>query len=168
MKKVILEYNFSFHQKNILALCIGMPIVIAFIFIITGNINAKEFFLLVILFILFLIFISITFLKVGLTKIKTDLWKGYFFWSRLILKQKIDISKASKIVALKSRKYQKLAWISDVKPDSGTEYYSYNLYILNDSYTKRDVIMELKKKANVEKAIDFLTKNFDLRYEKIN
>lgn len=166
MKKIILEYNFTFHQKNILTFCVGMPIVVFFIFTLTSGFNTRDYFLLVILTLLFLIFISIIFLKVGFTKIDTNLWRGYFFWRKLIFKQKIDISKASKVVALKSKKYQKLAWISDAKPDLATEYYSYNIYLLNDSHTRRKAIMELKKKENVEKTIDFLVKNFDLKYEK--
>ena len=68
----------------------------------------------------------------------------------------------------KFRKSQKLAWFSGAKPDLAVEYKSFEINILNDRHTKREPILDLKKKENVEPTIQFLTSNFDLKYEKYN
>ena len=83
----------------------------------------------------------------------------------MFIKKRIDISKTPKVAILKFKKSQKFAWFSAAKPDLATAFNSFEINILNDNHTKHKSIIALKKQDNVERAIKFLTTNFDLKNE---
>ena len=169
MDKIILEDRFTTHQKITFLLYIGAPFIIGIVGLIrmslNSNLNYKGYLALIILLIIYFLLISIAFLKRGFIKINSNLYRGSFFREKLFFKKRIDISKTHKVAVLKFKKSQKLAWFSAAKPDLATEFNSFEINILNDKHTKRESIIDLKKKDNVERTINFLTTNFDLKSE---
>jgi hypothetical protein len=169
MDKIILEERFTTHQKITFLLYIGAPFIIGIVGLIrmglNSNLNYKGYLALIIFLIIYFLLISIAFLKRGFVKINSNLYRGSFFRKKLFFKKRIDISKTPKIAVLRFKKSQKLAWFSAAKPDLATEFNSFEINILNDKHTKRESIIDLKKKDNVERTINFLTTNFDLKNE---
>lgn len=129
------------------------------------NLNYKGYIILGILLLIYSFIISIAFLKRGFVKINSKLYKGSFFCGKLFFKKKIDISETPKIAVLRFKKIQKLAWFSNAKPDLGTDFNSFEINILNEKHTKREPILDLIENDNSERAISFLTTNFDLEKE---
>ncbi|MFY0604256.1 MAG: hypothetical protein JXQ93_09915 [Flavobacteriaceae bacterium] len=168
MKKIILEYRFTNHQKITFLIYLGAPFLIIIFLLLRNSQNATDYIILSLCFICYAFLISIAFLKRGLLKMNSYLYKGSFFLGILFFKTQIDISKTPKIAVLKFRKSRKLAWFSDAKPDLAVEYNSFEINILNDSHTKRKPILDLKKKENIELTTNFLISNFDLKYENYN
>ena len=105
------------------------------------------------------------YLKRGLIKINSKLYKGSFFSGKLFFKTQIDISEKSKVSILKFRKSQKLAWFSIAKPDLATEFDSFEVNILNDNHTNRLPILDLKGENKIEPVIEFLNSKFGLKIE---
>lgn len=169
MDKIILEDRFTTHQKITFLLFIGAPFVIGIVALLRmglkSNLNYKGYLALIIFLIIYSLLISIAFLKRGFVKINSNLYRGSFFRQKLIFKKRIDISKTPKVAVLKFKKSQKLAWFSAAKPDLATEFNSFEINILNDKHTKRESIIDIKKKDSVERTIYFLTTNFDLKSE---
>ncbi|TMM28681.1 hypothetical protein FDT66_13850 [Polaribacter aestuariivivens] len=170
MKKIILEYRFTNHQKITFLLYLGAPFLIKIFFLLRNNmhLNMKDYLILLLCVICYAFLISIAFLKRGFLKKNSNLYKGSFFLGKLFFKTRIDISEKSRIVVLKFRKSQKFAWFSDAKPDLAFEYNSFEINLLNARHTKRKPILDLKKKENVEPITKFLTSNFGLKFEKYN
>ncbi|WP_378184986.1 hypothetical protein ACE939_08885 [Aquimarina sp. W85] len=169
MDKIILEDRFTTHQKITFLLYIGAPFIIRIVGLIrdglNSNLNYKGCLALIIFLFIYSLLISIAFLKKGFIKINSNLYRGSFFREKLFLKKRIDISQTPKVAVLKFKKSQKLAWFSAAKPDLATEFNSFEINILNDKHTKRKSIIDLKKKDNVERTINFLTTNFDMKSE---
>ncbi|WP_159949981.1 hypothetical protein [Polaribacter septentrionalilitoris] len=168
MKKIILEYRFTNHQKITFLLYLGAPFLIKIFFLFKNNLSPKDYLILSLCIICYLFLISIAFLKRGFLKRNSNLYIGSFFLGELFFKKRIDISKTPKLAVLKFRKSQKLAWFSDAKPDLADIYKTFEINILNERHTKRESILNLKKKEYVKPTIEFLSSNFDLKYEKYN
>ena len=168
MNKIILEYRFTNHQKITFLLYIGAPFLITIFLLLRNSLNMKDYLILSLSIICYTFLISIAFLKRGFLKKNSNLYKGSFFLGKLFFKTRIDISEKPKIAILKLRKSQKLAWFSGAKPDLADEYNNFEINILNNRHTKREPILDLKRKENVEPTIEFLSSNFDLKYEKYN
>tara|TARA_B100000795_G_C22506077_1_gene325848 strand:+ start:25 stop:573 length:549 start_codon:yes stop_codon:yes gene_type:complete len=166
MKKIILEYRFTNHQKITFLVYIGAPFLIGIFYLLKINLNLKGFFILTLCVICYILLIAVAFFKRGFLKVNSNLYKGSFFLGKLFLKTRIDISEKPKMTMLSFGKSQKLAWFSAAKPDLAVQYKSYEINILNNRHTKREPILNLKKKENVEPTTEFLTSNFDLKYEK--
>ncbi len=169
MTKIVLEDRFTTHQKITFLLYIGAPFIIGIFTLmrmsLNSNLNYKGYLILIILLVIYLFLILIAFLKRGFVKINSKLYKSSFFRGKLIFKKEIDISKTPKIAILQFKKSQKLAWFSIAKPDLATEFNTFEINFLNDKHTKRERILDLKNKDNVEPVIAFLTTNFDLKNE---
>ncbi|QXP71754.1 hypothetical protein H0I29_06650 [Polaribacter sp. R2A056_3_33] len=168
MKKIILEYRFTNHQKIIFLLYLGAPFLFKIFLLFRNNINIENYLILSICVICYTFLISIAFLKRGFFTKNSNLYKGSFFLGKLFFKTRIDISDKSKITILKFRKSQKLSWFSGANPDLTVEHSSFEVNILNEMHTKREPILDLKRKESVETTTKFLTTNFDLKYEKYN
>ncbi|MDX6748094.1 hypothetical protein SHK09_14955 [Polaribacter sp. PL03] len=168
MEKIILEDRFTNHQKITFLLYLGAPFLIKIFFLLKYNLSLKDYLIISICAICYAFLISIAFLKRGFLKRNSNLYIGSFFLSKLFFKTRIDISETPKLAVLKFRKSQKLAWFSDAKPDLADIYQTFEINILNERHTKRESILDFKKNENVEPTIDFLTSNFDLKYEKYN
>ncbi len=165
LKRIILEDRFTAHQKISLLLYIGAPFIIFIFFLMTMDLNYKGFFLLAFLILIYGLIICISFTKRGFVKINLNLYRGLFFRGKLILKKKIDLKDKSKLSILKFQKSQKLAWFAAARPDLATTFNSFEINILNERHTVREEIITLKKEQSAEKAIDFLTLNFQLKNE---
>jgi hypothetical protein len=83
----------------------------------------------------------------------------------IIYKKSLDLSKTPKLSILKFNKSRKLPWFSIAQPDAAVDYNSFEVNILNDKHTKREIIMELKKEENLKPTLDFLISHCDLKYE---
>lgn len=169
MEKIILENRFTIHQKITILLFIGAPFIISIVGLLkmgfNSNLNYKGYLVLLLFLLLYFFLISIAFSKRGFINVHSDLYRGLFFREKLFLKKRINISDKPKLAVLKFKKSQKLAWFSIANPDLATEFNSFEINILNDKHTKREVIMELRIEDNVHRTVDFLTTNFDLRNE---
>ena len=176
MAKIILEDRFLGFQKIHALLVVGIPALI--MLYVSGEhwLNAQKYqpygnsdadLTLAIICIL-TIFGTLVFIftKRGFIKIKDSLYRGLFFRGILIMKKRIDLSKAPSVTVLHLKKVQKLGWISDASPDMSTKYKTYEINLLNERHTRRNPIMMLNKKENVEPTLNFLTTNFNLRPEK--
>ena len=163
--KIILENRFTTHQKISLLLYIGAPFIISIFALARIDLNYKGYLMLTLFILIYGLIICLSFTKRGFIKYNSDLYRGLFFKDKLILKKRIDLTDRPKISILKHRKSQKLAFFSAARPDLATEFNSFDINILNDKHTKREEIMSLKDNTNVEKTIQFLTSNFNLKNE---
>jgi hypothetical protein len=166
MNTIVLEYRFTNHQKSMLLIFMGIPFTFFIFSSIERNTNFPFYISLTISLICYLLIIVTAFLKRGFLKRDGNLYITSFFLNKPITKTKIDISKKSKITVLKFNKSEKFAWFSIAKPDLSAKFRSFEINVLNDRHTRREIILDLKKKNNVQPTIDFLTSNFDLKYEK--
>ncbi len=167
MKKKILEYRFTILQKMMLLIVVGLfwltiqslitgvitshPMVNAFVFI-TG----------------YAVLVVLAFSKRGFVVVDGQLFKAQFFVRIVISKSQIDMSKYPKLSVLKFRKTRKLPWFSVAQPDASVDFNSFEINILNEKHTQRNVLMDLKNKKNVNPTIDFLTSNTGLTFENYN
>ena len=169
MNQVVLEDRFTNHQKLIILVAIGLPFLLGIYELggmaLNSNLNINGYLVLVILIFIYSGLIIIAFLKRGFVKINSELYTGSFFREKLILKKRVDLSNTPKVAILKFKKAQKLAWVSIANPDLATEFNAFEINFLNDRHTKRKPILTLKKEANIEPTIKFLTENFDLENE---
>ncbi|TYP70375.1 hypothetical protein [Aquimarina intermedia] len=165
MEKVILEDRFTTHQKITFLLYIGAPFIIGIVTMLKTNLTSIGFLVLLLFIAIYTFLVSVAFLKRGFVKIDSQLYRGSFVRGRLFFKTKIDISRSPKVSVLKFKKNQKFSWFSMAKPDLATDFNAFEINILNERHTKREAILSLKNKNNIERTINFLTSNFDLKSE---
>lgn len=169
MNKIVLEDRFTTHQKITFLLYIGAPFIICIFALlksaINSHLNSLGYLILMLFLLIYFFLISIAFLKRGFAKINSKLYKASFFRDTLIFKKEIDISKTPKLAILKFKKSQKFAWFSIAKPDLATDYDTFEINFLNENHTKREQILDLKNKNNIDPTIAFLTANFNLTHE---
>jgi hypothetical protein len=165
MNKIILEDRFTTHQKITFLLYLGAPFIIGIVSLTQINLNFKGYLAVIVFVTVYIFLVATAFLKRGFIKINSNLYRGSFFRGKLFFKKRIDISKTPKIAILQFKKSQKLAWFSTARPDLATEFNSFEINILNERHTKREPILDLKNKDNVERTVNFLTANFDFKSE---
>lgn len=167
VSKLVLEYKFTFHQKLVLLISVAALILM----IVTLTIEIFELNDLLLFYAIsasYPLLIVLAFIKRGFLIKGNQLFKSYFFLGIKIFNTEIDMSFYPKVSVLKFKKQRKLPWFSIARPDIATEFNSFEVNILNESHTKRKIIMELKKDKLIKPTLDFLTSNTRLVYETYN
>ena len=57
---------------------------------------------------------------------------------------------------------QKMAWFSNAKPDLANEFDTFNVTLLNNKHTYKELLISLRNDNNSNKAIRFLASEFKL------
>ncbi len=165
MKRLILESKLTNHQKFHVFLCTGVPIVLS----IHTLISQKPYFIKSILFLFFvvlsLVMLGIVFLKKGVVKEGSVLFKGTFLFDKLLLKKKVDVDQKSKVAILKFKRSQKMAWFSVANPDASLTYLRSDVTLLNEKHTTKDVLISLDDEEKANQVVSFLEEYFQFDYE---
>ncbi|UAB82258.1 hypothetical protein INR76_05720 [Marixanthomonas sp. SCSIO 43207] len=163
-KHIILEDLFESHKKVHLYVLFLLPTA----FFILGTIYKSGFTQVLFLFgLLIWLFLAISFIfvKKGLVKTDSGIHFGYFCWGRYVGKDKNKYLDRPTVTILKFKKRQKLAFISAANPDFSSSFNSFDIYLLNKKHTKKDKLIGLKNISRANSAIEFMTKNSDLKFE---
>ena len=163
--KIILESRFTTHQKIHIILYLGAPFIITIFSLARLDLNFIGYLFLLILILIYSVMVCIALTKRGLLKQGSDLYRGLFFIDKLILKKKIDLTNKPKVSILKFKKSQKLAWFSAARPDLAFDFNAFDINLLNDKHTQKEMLVSLSNNDIAKKTIDFLNTNFDLKYE---
>lgn len=163
--KIILESKFTEHQKTHLSIILGIPIIIVIIKVLNTDLNERGYVSLLLLITVLVLTIAIQFLKTGLIKKNANLYRGTFFFGKLILKKKINLTSKTKVSILKLRKSQKMAWFSIANPDLALSYYRSDITLLNNKHTEKEILVSLDNEAIADQTIQFLQENFGLILE---
>lgn len=70
-----------------------------------------------------------------------------------------------KVSVLKFRRKQKFAFFTSANPDLSQRFNFFDICLLNEKHTRRQTVISLKNEENAQKAIGFLTANFNLKFE---
>lgn len=166
MKKnnLILEDSFSTHQK-IHLYAISSPVVAILLELLQVDLSwTSPFF--VFFFVNLLLLVTVfAFSKKGFSKSNGKLYKAKFFRGRVLYRSSINILDRPVVSILKFKRSRKYAFFSAAKPDLASSFNSFEVYILNERHTKRDLLMRLKSKEKAEKAIEFLCSEQLLKHE---
>ncbi|WP_408041400.1 hypothetical protein [Tenacibaculum amylolyticum] len=142
-----------------------MPIIIVILKVLSTDLNERGYGSLLLLMAVLLLIIALQFLEIGLLKKKGNLYRGTFFFGRLLLKEKINLQSKTKVSILKLTKRQKMAWFSIANPDLALSYYRNDITLLNNKHTEKEVLVSLDNEALANKTIQFLEENFGLIHE---
>jgi len=167
MKKLILEYKYSGHQKlNLIIFAFLNFSLLLFFF---NQIPKTQGFTGFIIFgTTFTILVIQIVSKRGFLIKDNKLYCALFFFGNSIFKKKMDLNNKPAFSILRFNKKQKFAFVSIAKPDMVYNYKSFDIYLLNQNHTKRWFVLSLKKEINSKKTIDFLTTNTSLKFEKFS
>jgi len=164
--KLILESRFTTHQKTHIILSIGAPFLfVIFILIKNMPLNLIGNLILLVFLIFYALLVCIAFTKRGLLKYNENLYRGVYFKGKLLIKKKIDLTNKVSVAILKFKRSQKMAWFSVAKPDLSSKFNNFDITLLNQKHTNKDHLLTLFNEEHAKKAIDFLEKNFSLKYE---
>ena len=164
--KIILEYRFSSHQKTHIIFFIGSPLILIIYSLMKINLNNVGLSVLFLLIVIYLSLVCLAFTRRGLLKKGSELHRGLFFFKKLILKKKIDLTNKSKIAILKFNKTQKMGWFSAARPDLSLGFSSLDINLLNKKHTKRETLISLTDNEKATRAVEFLEAKFELKNEK--
>lgn len=106
-----------------------------------------------------------TFSRKGFLKREGKLYKAKFFRGRVLTRKVMNLQEKPVVSILKFRRSRKYAFFSAAKPDLAAEFNSFEVYVLNESHIKRDLLLRLTNEEKAKEAIDFLISNFPLRHE---
>lgn len=164
IKKVILEYNLNLVQKIHLTIIL---ILVVGLYVLSKNYLHDIVCFFATFFIIIFIFglVSLVISKKGLLIKNNMLFKAYFTFNYLILKKRIDLDGKSTVSVLNLRKKHNLPSVSIVYPSSNNSFIRFYVYLLNESHTRKDEVIDLKNENNAKQVVDFLTGNFQLKYE---
>jgi uncharacterized membrane protein YoaT (DUF817 family) len=163
--KLILEFRFTFHQKLVILISVAVLILLIITYIIE-IFQLDDLLLIYTLIISYPLLIILALLKKGFLTKERKLFKSYFFLGFGIFNSEVNTNLYPKVTVLQFKKIRKLPWFSIAQPDAATDYNSFEINVLNESHTQRNIIIELKKQKNVKSTIDFLTAHTDLVFEK--
>ena len=163
--KLIVKYKFTLHQKIHLIIFVGSIPILIIGEMLRMNLNFIGKIILVCFFLIYFVIFSFAFSKIGFLKLNENLYRGLFIYDKLLFKKLINLNNRNKIAILKFKRRRKLAFISNAKPDLSEEFNSFEINLLNEKHTERDLIVIFENKANSIKLIDFLESNFELKYE---
>ncbi len=167
MPRLLLEDRFTTHKKIHFLLYIGTPFIYIFVqlSLMLNELSIIGYLIWIFSVLGYGFIFMLAFLKRGFIKIESALYRGSFFYGKLIFKKKIELSKTPKVSILSFNKVQNLAWFSAAKPNLSNSSNVFEINILNTKHTERKPILNLLKRENAEKAIEFLTSNFELQNE---
>ena len=159
-----LEYNFTTHQIIHISIFTVISGILTWRFLF--NYYSQTHIIKGILsLIIFIFLVTLTLSKKGLVKNNIHLYKGIFIFNILLLKKKIDLKDKVSFSILKFRKSQKYAFFSAAYPDASHSFNTFDLYLLNQKHTEKDLLISLKKENNSKLATDFIASFKDFNYE---
>ena len=164
-KNLILESRFTSHQKIHITLSIGAPFIIIIFFLLRMDLNSKGYLILLIFILIYTSMVCLAFTKRGLLKQNSDLYRGLFFMNKLILKKKINLSDKTKVAILKFKRNQKMAWFSAAQPDMALEFNAFDVTLLNNKHTQKEMLISLSNEAICKTTIEYLESEFNLKHE---
>lgn len=166
--KLIIKPKFTLHQKIHLIIFVGSIPIIIIVEMLRINLNLLGYFTLLFFILIYFVIFSFAFSKIGFLKLHENLYRGLFVYGKLLFKKKIDLKNRNKIATLKFKRYRKLAFISRAKPDLSEKFNSFEINLLNEKHTERDLIIILENEIDSRKLISFLESNFTLKHENFN
>ena len=123
------------------------------------------------LFLLIAVFILLLLTRKGLVVENKTLYKGVFLFEKLLFTTIIE-SDFKIITLLKGKLSTNYGYSYDIKefhnwePDLNHSVESFTITLLNESYTQRKRVLILTDINHAKRALDFILKNTDLKYEK--
>jgi hypothetical protein len=129
------------------------------------DLNSKGYLILLIFILIYTAMVCLAFTKRGLLKQNSDLYRGLYFMNKLILKKKISLNDKSKVAILKFKRNQKLAWFSAAQPDMASEFNAFDITLLNNKHTQKEILVSLSNEAICKATIDYLESEFNLKHE---
>jgi len=158
--QIVLRYKFDFFKRTSLLLFSLIPLLL----IVQLLLNSVNFLgALVVLFFLvfFVAILSLSFLKKGLVHINEELYKAYFIFGTRIFKYKIDLTDRTVVSILKNYTAKKMILKGGSSQSSKIRNYEVN--VLNEKQTKRDVLFLFKKETEANKAVKFIKEHTSLK-----
>lgn len=163
-KYIILEDLFESHKKVHLYVLFLLPTAFFVLGIIYKGGWTQILFLFGLLVWLFFA-ISFIFIKKGLIKSDNGIHFGYFCWGLYVGKDKNKYLDRPIVTVLKFKKRQKLAFVSAANPDFSSSFNAFDVYLLNEKHTEKDKLIGLNTISRANSAIEFITKNSNLKFE---
>lgn len=162
---IILEPRFTPHQKTHLILSIGAPFIIIIIALLGIELNYRGYIFLFVIILVYAAVVCLAFTKRGLLKKDSVLYRGLFFKNILLIKKKINLTNKSKVSILKFKRSRKMAWFSVARPDLASGFNAFDINLLNDKHTQKELLISLSNIDTATKTINFLESKFDLKHE---
>lgn len=163
-KTLSLEFKFSTPQMIHISIFTSISAIYAWKFLF-GYFYQLHFVKGIIALIIFLFLLLLTISKKGLVKDTHQLYTGIFIFNTLVFKKRVDLRNKTCFSILKFRKSQKYAFFSAAKPDAAHSFNTFDIYLLNEKHTEKDMLISLKKEKNSTLASDFISSFKDYRYE---
>lgn len=165
-KEIILESRFTTHQKIHMTLYIGGPLIFIIFSMMRTYLNNMGLFILLMFILIYLSLMCLAFTKRGLLKKEDKLYRGLYFFRKLILKKKIDLTDKPKVSILKFNRRQKMGWFSAARPDLSLAFNALDINLLNEKHTRRETLISLTNDEKATEAINFLENEFNLIHER--
>ena len=172
--EIILERNLDFHQfKNVFILNFMCAFVLLMLMKVEPNLIIN---LLKLIFgIAVVVCVCLIILKKGIVIENKLIHIGYYLFGLKIFKQKVETENMKIITLFKFIKstnynYEKRhpSNVTRWEPNLNYQSNSFQLFLLNENHTEKKKILSLVKEQNSNKAIEFITKNTNLRMEIYN
>lgn len=179
MKKIILDSNFTLHQKIMLiatfifSFVIGSLSLIYVVFMLLNLTESTENFEAADYFSLFLFPVSIFILllllsKNGLIVNKSNLYSAKFIFGKYWFKQKKDLTNITDITIFSTKAAHKFAFISVINPDKQYSVNQNKIFLLNEKHTVKRLLIQTNDIKIANEAIIQITKILGLKYMKYN
>ena len=172
--EIILERNLDFHQfKNVFIL----NFICVFVFLMLMKIEPDLImnFLKLIFGIAVVVCVCLMILKKGIVIENKVIHISYYLFGLKIFKQKVE-TENMKIITLfkfiKSTNYNYAkrhpSNVTRWEPNLNYQSNSFQIFLLDENHTEKKKVLSLVKEQNSNKAIEFITKNTDLKIEIYN
>lgn len=162
--RIILEFNLSTHQMTHLSL-IALALIVIASAVLRNELILLNVLKLIGLLILFGFTIMITFSKKGLLQSNNKIYKGYFFGNLLLYKKTVNLNNKIAFAILKLRKKQKMAFFTGANPDLAESFETFDIALLNENHTQKEILISLLKVKNSESVTEFLKNHTNLKLE---
>ena len=165
MKKVlILGSRFSSHQKTHILLYFAAPLFIISVSLLLQSQSLNKFSIGLFILLLCGFVISLAYSRKGLKVKNGDLYRCLFLVGQLFMKKKISQEDKLDFSVLKFKKSQKMAWFSAARPDLATGFDTFEITLLNENHTNKNLLISVKEEKYADQVIEFLKKNTTLNH----
>lgn len=162
---IILQSRYTTHQKIHMVLVLGAPFILIIVSLLGIDLNYIGYMVLLFFMLMYTVLICFAFTKRGLLKKDNQLYRCLYFKNKLIKKNKINLTAKPKVTILRFKRSQKMAWFSAAKPDLASEFNAFDITLLNDKHTKKEMLITLTNDDISKKTITYLEENFNLKHE---
>ena len=172
--EIILELNLDFHQfKNVFIL--NFMCVFVFLMLMKVEPDLIMNILKLICGIAVVVCVCLMILKKGIVIENKLIHIGYYLFGLKIFKQKVETDNMKIITLFKFIKstnynYEKRhpSNVTRWEPNLNYQSNSFQIFLLNENHTEKKKVLSVVKEQNSNKAIEFITKNTDLKIEIYN